>query len=53
VAVARAALREGIDSLPSAQLAGVELDIRLLGSITAEADSQPRRPQHRPALASA
>jgi transposase len=30
LAVARAALREGIDMLPSAQLAGVELDIRLL-----------------------
>src|SRR3954454_20363528 len=30
LAVARAALREGIDTLPSAQLAGVELDIRLL-----------------------
>ncbi len=30
LAVARAALREGIESLPSAQLAGVKLDIRLL-----------------------
>jgi transposase len=30
LAIARAALREGIDALPSAQLAGVELDIRLL-----------------------
>jgi transposase len=30
LAVARAALREGIDTLASAQLAGVELDIRLL-----------------------
>src|SRR3954462_4059979 len=30
LAVARAALREGIDDLPSAPLAGVELDIRLL-----------------------
>jgi transposase len=30
LAVARAALREGIESLPSAQLAGAELDIRLL-----------------------
>lgn len=30
VAVARAALREGIDRLPVAELAGVELDIRLL-----------------------
>src|SRR3954464_11055573 len=29
-AVARAALREGLSGLPSAQLAGVELDIRLL-----------------------
>ncbi len=30
LAVARAALREGVDALPSAQLAGAELDIRLL-----------------------
>ncbi len=30
LAVARAALREGIEALPSAQLAGVELEIRLL-----------------------
>ena len=30
LAVARAALREGIDTLPAAQLAGVELDLRLL-----------------------
>jgi transposase len=30
LAVARAALREGVDGLPSAQLAGIELDIRLL-----------------------
>jgi transposase len=30
IAVARAALREGIDRLPIAELAGVELDIRLL-----------------------
>jgi transposase len=30
LAVARAALREGLDSLPAAQLAGPELDIRLL-----------------------
>src|SRR3954453_4225204 len=30
VAVARAAIREGLDSLPVAQLAGAELDIRLL-----------------------
>src|SRR3954453_21791 len=30
LAVARAALREGLSGLPSAQLAGVELDIRLL-----------------------
>ena len=30
LAVARAALRDGLDSLPSAQLAGVALDIRLL-----------------------
>ena len=30
IAVARAALREGVDRLPVAELAGVELDIRLL-----------------------
>ena len=30
LAVARAALREGLDALPSAQLAGAELDLRLL-----------------------
>jgi transposase len=30
IAVARAALREGLDRLPIAELAGVELDIRLL-----------------------
>jgi hypothetical protein len=30
IAVARAALREGVESLPVAQLAGVELDLRLL-----------------------
>jgi len=30
LAVARAALREGVDAMPSAQLAGIELDIRLL-----------------------
>jgi transposase len=30
IAVARAALREGADRLPIAELAGVELDIRLL-----------------------
>src|SRR4051794_38229846 len=30
LAVARAALREGVERLPVAELAGVELDIRLL-----------------------
>ena len=30
LAVARAALREGVEHLPSAQLAGIELDLRLL-----------------------
>ena len=30
VAIARAALREGLDTLPIAQLAGPELDVRLL-----------------------
>jgi transposase len=31
LAIARAALREGVGSLPTARLAGVELEIRLLG----------------------
>jgi transposase len=31
LAIGRAALREGIDSLPTARLAGAELEIRLLG----------------------
>src|SRR4051794_16304408 len=30
IAVARAALREGLDALPAAQLEGPELDLRLL-----------------------
>lgn len=30
VAIARAAIREGLDALPVAQLAGPELDVRLL-----------------------
>ena len=30
LAVARAALREGVERLPTPELAGVELDIRLL-----------------------
>jgi transposase len=30
VAIARAAIREGIETLPVAQLAGPELDVRLL-----------------------
>src|SRR3954453_21294805 len=30
VAIARAAIREGLDALPVAQLAGAELDVRLL-----------------------
>src|SRR5204862_1379368 len=30
VAIARAALREGLETLPAAQLAGPELDVRLL-----------------------
>jgi hypothetical protein len=38
VAIARAAIREGLDTLPVAQLAGPELDIRLL-SITASGSS--------------
>jgi transposase len=32
LAVSRAALREGIETLPSARLAGPELDVRLLGA---------------------
>jgi transposase len=31
LAIGRAALREGVESLPTARLAGVELEIRLLG----------------------
>jgi len=31
LAIARAALREGVETLPTARLAGVELEIRLLG----------------------
>jgi transposase len=31
LAIARAALREGVDTLPTAKLAGIELEIRLLG----------------------
>jgi transposase len=31
LAIARAALREGVDTLPTAKLAGAELEIRLLG----------------------
>src|SRR5450631_2791060 len=31
LAIARAALREGVDTLPTARLAGAELEIRLLG----------------------
>ena len=45
LAVARAALREQIDSLPAAQLAGVELDLRLL------VDHRERLVRQRTALA--
>src|SRR5215213_11422336 len=48
LAVARAALREGVEALPSAQLAGVELDIRAAGRSSRTADPQPRRAQQRP-----
>jgi transposase len=44
VAVARAALREGLDSLPGAQLDGPELDIRLL------VDHRERLVRHRVGL---
>src|SRR3954470_24856979 len=53
LAVARAALREGLDGLPSAQLAGVELDIRLLVDHRERLIPQPRRAQQRLALAPA
>src|SRR4051794_33906643 len=51
LAVARAALREGLDGLPAAQLAGPELDLRLLVDHSRAAGSQPRGDQQRPALA--
>ena len=44
VAIARAALREGLDTLPVAQLAGPELDVRLL------VDHRERLVAHRTAL---
>ena len=31
VAIARAALREGLDTLPTGRLAGAELEVRLMG----------------------
>jgi transposase len=37
MAVGRAALREGVDRLPVAELAGVELDIRARGRASASA----------------
>src|SRR5688572_13255963 len=44
IAVARAALREGLEVLPSAQLAGPELDLRLL------VDHRERLVRHRAGL---
>jgi transposase len=44
IAVARAALREGLDALPAAQLEGPELDLRLL------VDHRERLARHRVAL---
>ena len=53
VAVARAALREGLDSLPIAQLAGPELDIRLLARPSRAARPPALAAQQRSALAPA
>src|SRR3954463_9227738 len=47
VAIARAALREGLEALPVAQLAGPELDVRLLGDHRERlAAPRPARDQH-------
>jgi transposase len=43
IAVARAALRDGLDALPAAQLDGPELDLRLLVDHLETADPPARR----------
>ena len=53
LAVARAALREGIEALPSAQLAGRRARDPAARRSPRAADPQPRRAQQRPALAPA
>src|SRR4051794_12431208 len=53
VAVARAALREGVERLPVAELAGVELDIRLLVDHRERLVRMRSAPKQRPALAAA
>ncbi len=50
LAVARAAMREGIESLPAAQLAGVELEISAARRSSRAARSPAGRAQQRPAL---
>src|SRR3954449_2856310 len=53
LAVARAALREGVGRLPVAELAGVELDIRLLVDHRERLVRMRSAPKQRPALAAA
>ncbi len=53
LAIARAALREGIDTLPTARLAGVELEIRLLAVHRERLVSSRTRVDQRAALAAA
>ena len=53
VAIARAALREGLDTLPVAQLAGPELDVRLLVDHRERLVAPAHRAEQRPALAPA
>jgi Transposase len=53
LAIARAALREGIDTLPTARLAGAELEIRLLALHREQLVDTSAEPEHAlgPALA--
>ena len=53
VAIARAAIREGLDTLPVAQLAGPELDVRLLVDHRERLVAPAHRADQRPALAAA
>ena len=53
IAVARAALREGLDALPAAQLEGPELDLRLLVDHRERLVSDARRAQQHAAVAPA